>query len=42
VAGVLGRGEAAADAELLQHHRPADEAGQLAGEGRPEMEPDPV
>jgi hypothetical protein len=42
VARVLGRGEVAADAELLQHHRLAGEAGQLAGEGRAQMEADPV
>ena len=42
VAGVGGGGEAGADAELLQHHRPAGEAGQLAGEGRAKVEADPV
>ena len=42
VAGVLRRREAGADAELLQHHRLAGEAGQLAGEGRPQVQPDPV
>ena len=40
--GVRARGEVGADPELLEHHRPAERAGQLALPGGRVVLPDPV